>query len=391
MSRPSAVLVRRTILTVVFSAVAGALAGASAGWIVSSWYADMVGPSAPNLVRATGTTPGDGSDGTGITVIPVDRAPLPPLVPAPFLERRSSAVAGVYRAGAGTLLTDDRLVSQAVAVTSDGWFVVPEDALEGVHVSDLLLWHDGSVATATRAIRDTGSGVVFLKTPLSGLQAPAFARASNVSSGLAAWVERRAGQFEPAAIAALGKPLDTLDGVSSEVASRRGVLTGVAAVGDLGAPVWSGNGALIGLVAQAPGVPVRYIPASAWATAFSSLLSTGEIRRPLLGVQSADLAWARFDASGFSPYPERGALLHDNRSPRAPAVTPRSPAAIAGLLADDVIQKVDRDILDGSADLGELLAEYRPGSRVTLTVLRNGNTVEIPVELGSVVTSEELR
>ena len=172
---------------------------------------------------------------------------------------------------------------------------------------------------------------------------------------------------------------------------RRGVLTGTAAAKDIGAPVWSANGALIGLVTQSSSVPARYLPASAFASAFASLLNTDEIRRPLLGVRGADLAWARFDPSVVSAYPERGVLLRENRAARLPAITRSTPAASAGLLAGDVIQKIDRDILDGSADLGELLAEYRPGSRVTLTVLRDNDTIEIPVELSSIVTSEELK
>ncbi len=390
MPRVSPIEIRRTILTVVSSAVAGALAGATTGWIVSSWYGDMIGPSAPGMVQTTGTEPGT-SDNGEITVIPVDRRPSAPLVPAPFQNRRSSGVAGVYRAGAGSLLTDDRLVSQAVAVTSDGWFVVPEEAVQGIRIADLLLWHDGGTATATRAVHDTGSGVVFLKTPFSGLHAPAFARASDVSAGLAVWMERRAGQFEPAAVAALGEPLKTLDGVSSETVARRGVLTGVAATGDLGAPVWSGNGALVGLVLTVNNAPARYLPASAFASAFASLLNTDEIRRPLLGVRSTDLAWARFDPSASPAYPERGVLLRENRVTRLPAITRGTPAASAGLLAGDVIQKIDRDILDGSADLGELLAEYRPGSNVTLTLLRNGDAIEVAVTLGSIETGEELK
>ena len=390
MSRVSQVEIRRTVLTVVSSAIAGMFAGAAAGWVVSGWYGDMMAPNALPPISATGTQPGT-TNGGEITVIPVDRSPLPSVIPAPFRERRSSGVAGVYRAGVGALLTDDRLISQAVVVTSDGWFVVPGEAVAGIRISDLLLWHDGGVATATRAVRDTGSGVVFLKTPLSGLRAPAFARASDVSVGVAAWVERRAGQFEPVAVSALGEPLESLDGASSETTMRRGTLTGVSVAGDLGAPVWSGNGALIGLVADHAGAPITYIPASAWSSAFSSLLNTDEIRRPLLGVRSADLAWARFDPSVSLEYPNRGVLLRDNRSLRLPAVTRGTPAASAGLLAGDVIQKVDRDILDGSADLGELLAEYRPGSNVTLTVLRGGDVIEIPVTLGSIETGEELK
>ena len=95
--------------------------------------------------------------------------------------------------------------------------------------------------------------------------------------------------------------------------------------------------------------------------------------------------------TGADALPIRGALLVAGAAgaTREPAVTPRSPAAQGGLQAGDVIERVDRDILDGSADLAEILAGYRPDSRVTLVVRRGAQTIDVPVTLGDVVTSEE--
>jgi S1-C subfamily serine protease len=90
---------------------------------------------------------------------------------------------------------------------------------------------------------------------------------------------------------------------------------------------------------------------------------------------------------GAEDLPRRGAYIPDDPD----VITPDSAAENAGLLPEDVITRVDRDILDGRADLGEILVQYKPGSRVTLTVIRNGDSLEIPVTLGSKVMSEELR
>lgn len=390
MARSSGVEIRRTLLTLLFALIGGALAGAIAGWTVSytdlsSFMSSSMDFRAPTPSTSTPSTTPD------VTVIPVERKPLPSLAPSPFAEERSSA-AIVYRRSKGNedgLLTEDRLIAQAVAVTSDGWFVVPAVALEGLRPADIVVWQGGVAATTTRAILDKLGGVIFLKTTHGNLKAPAFARATDVTSGLAVWLERRPGQFEPTGLAALSGPIATLDGVSSEVVARRGIATGIAGAGDVGAPLWSGNGALIGLAVSAPGDAIRYLPSSAWISSLSSLLASGEIRHALLGVRAADLAWARLD--GSRALPERGALLHEDRKSRKPAITAGSPALLAGLRAGDVIQKVDRDILDGSTDLGERLAEYHADSRVTLTVLRNGASIEIPVTLGSIVTSEEVK
>lgn len=383
----------RTLLLILVAVVSGALSGAIAGWTVESWQLQQAGY---RLGGADFSSQGQASStDSGVTVIPVDRTPQAALIPTPFEGRRSSSVAGVYVARtrtASSLLTDEDLVTQAVAVTSDGWFVVPAAALEGVRLADVLVWHEGLTSAVTKAVEDTFGGVVFLKTTLTGTSAPAFARGNDVTAGLAAWLERRANQFEPVGIAALGAPAQTLVGVSSETVHRRGVLVGpFTAEGDQGAPVWSANGALVGLIVSDAGESLQYLPSSAWADSLASLLATGEIHHASLGVRTVDLAWARVVRTGADALPIRGALLVAGAAgaTREPAVTPRSPAAQGGLQAGDVIERVDRDILDGSADLAEILAGYRPDSRVTLVVRRGAQTIDVPVTLGDVVTSEE--
>ncbi len=57
----------------------------------------------------------------------------------------------------------------------------------------------------------------------------------------------------------------------------------------------------------------------------------------------------------------------------------------------DVIERVEHDILDGSADLGEALLEYRPATTVTFSGTRQGKPMQWTLTLGSVVTSEEVK
>ena len=59
-----------------------------------------------------------------------------------------------------------------------------------------------------------------------------------------------------------------------------------------------------------------------------------------------------------------------------------SPAAEAGLLADDIITAVDGDHVDEERTLRDRLAAYEPEDTVTLTVLRDGEETEIAVTLG---------
>ncbi|MBK8974839.1 MAG: PDZ domain-containing protein [Planctomycetes bacterium] len=59
-----------------------------------------------------------------------------------------------------------------------------------------------------------------------------------------------------------------------------------------------------------------------------------------------------------------------------------SPAAVAGLRKHDVLVALDGERPLGDARLREILGDRQPGDRVVLTVMRRGETLEIPVELG---------
>ena len=65
------------------------------------------------------------------------------------------------------------------------------------------------------------------------------------------------------------------------------------------------------------------------------------------------------------------------------AVLPGSPAAQAGLQAGDIITKVDGTALDATHPLDLVMSQYAPGKTVTLDVLRNGQTSQLPVTLGT--------
>jgi S1-C subfamily serine protease len=59
-----------------------------------------------------------------------------------------------------------------------------------------------------------------------------------------------------------------------------------------------------------------------------------------------------------------------------------SPAEAAGLKSGDIITAVNETAIDEAHPLQDLLVQYSPGTTITLTVLRDGSSITITVELG---------
>jgi S1-C subfamily serine protease len=332
---------------------------------------------------------------TTISLIPVERTPSTPVLPSAFLSRRASPVAEIFRAPKGTaiedrFLTDDRLLGEAVALTSDGWFVTTAVTLQNVHLADIVLWQNGQSYTVDHGFLDSLNGTAYLKISAGGLTPTAFAHVADLTGAEAVWTEVRPGELDPHVVLDVRFRQAPYDSVSSEVAVRRLVLSGVSESGDLGSPVWDPDGSLVGLVESTPGTAVRLIPASTIAASFDSLLANGQITHASLGVRAIDVADVRV-AGSRGDVPVSGAWLHDDKKSGKPAIVATGAAAKAKLKSGDVILRIERDILDGTADLGEVLADYRPGANVMLRVHRATGDVDIPVDLGSVVTSVVLK
>lgn len=71
------------------------------------------------------------------------------------------------------------------------------------------------------------------------------------------------------------------------------------------------------------------------------------------------------------------------------SVEDNGPADEAGLKADDVITKVNDDLIDGSESLIATIRGHRPGEEVTLTYVRDGKTRTTTAKLGSDAESRQ--
>ena len=342
----------------------------------------------PSSVTTTDIRSSDGDTRSTTTTEPVfvrvEPGGDPFLVPPKALVERASPVATLYRKAVGATadartLDTERELGRAVSLTSDGWFVAMADEVESRDKKNISVWYNEKLYTPTRVIRDTLNGTVFLKIDARDLSSPVFGDVEILMPGSEAWLERDARALNPAILRAvhLGNSLPAVQ--QSDVTYHRFSVTAFASSKDIGAPLWDPRGTLLGIVSK-DGVSAEILPSNTIASSFASLLSFNEIRHASLGITARDVSTWRIDGDRGT-IPPRGSLVL--------TVTRNSSALKAGIQKGDVILQVERDILDGTVDLGERLSEFQPGSEITVRILRNGEEKTISVTLGSDVTSVE--
>jgi len=140
--------------------------------------------------------------------------------------------------------------------------------------------------------------------------------------------------------------------------------------GNSGGPAFDMSGAVVGIntaiVSPSGGsVGIGFaIPSNAARRIVTALIAHGGVTRGWLGVSVADVT----DASGGLA---RGAEIT--------GVEPGGPAGRAGLMASDVVLRVNGSPIEGAGDLIRVIASITPGVKVTLQIERAGHIYLLPV------------
>jgi serine protease Do len=148
--------------------------------------------------------------------------------------------------------------------------------------------------------------------------------------------------------------------------------------GNSGGPLVDSSGAVVGIntAIYSPNggsVGVGFaIPSDQAKAIVAKLEKNGSIDHGFLGVQIQPVTSDIADAVGLS-HPE-GALVA--------AVTDGTPAADGGVKSGDIITDLGGQAIKAPRDLTRLVADLSPGSRKSLTVWRDGKSVDLSVTVG---------
>jgi S1-C subfamily serine protease len=296
--------------------------------------AERVGPSVANLRITRRTRAGSVPAGAGSGVV---------LTADGFILTSAHVVAGRGRHGRAAL-TDGREL---------GFSIVGSDPL-----SDLALLRADASDLAPATLGDAtrlrvGQLVVAIGNP--------HGYAGSVTAGV---------------VSALGRSLPARDGSATRMIDD--VIQTDAALnpGNSGGALVAGSGEVVGINTAVAGVGLGLaIPINATTRKIiAALMQDGRVRRAWIGI-----------AGGARPVPPRAAaLIGRARAVEVVEVVEGSPAAHAGLHAEDLIVAVDGVPVHGVDDLQRLLGAERIGAPDRLDVVRAGarrEAVVRPVEL----------
>ena len=296
---------------------------------------------------------------------PMPRPPWRDMAPFErFFERmpsmpdpRVQVGSGFFVDGDGHIVTSDHVVADASEVT--------------------VTLHDGTRHEARVVGRDARTDLAVLKIEEPG-------RASWLAFGDDG--EARVGDW----VVAIGNPFGFGGTVTAGILSARGRDIRAGGYGDFlqvdapinrgssGGPLFDTRGRVIGvnaaIYAPAGGnVGIGFaVPASVAAPVVAELIEEGKVSRGWLGVTLQALTPEIAESLGMKEV--SGVLVND--------VAPDSPAARAGMRRADVVTAVGGRAMENGKALAREIGTMEPGDEVVVTVVRDGDPLEIAVKLG---------
>lgn len=336
-----------------------ALLSSAIGGLVVAAVRDDPGPSA-TVSRAPLELPGDRLDVAGIV-----SAVGPSVV--------------TITSSNGDTAADSSAVGTGVVLSTDGEIVTNAHVVTGFKKVSVLVIGESEPRTAAVVATDPNNDLAVVRVDQpKGLTPATFALAGDVEVGDDVVAIGYALHLDGAPsvtrgiVSALGRTLETDTGVLDGLIQTDAAISS----GNSGGPLVNARGEVVGInTAVARSGPEIAANNIGFAISIAEAMPAIDALRGGAGADGAPIA------AGFL-----GVDLGNRRDGGAGAVVidvvPDTPAAAAGLAANDIVVGVGDVQIGSAAGLAAAIRDSKPGDELTLQVVRSGETLTITVTLG---------
>jgi serine protease Do len=271
-------------------------------------------------------------------------------------------------------------------VSEDGLIVTNKHVVSDADADYTVFLNDGKKYDAKVIARDSYQDVALIRITAPNLKPVVLGDSDSVKLGQTAIAIGNAlGEFRNTVsvgvISGLARTI-TASGAQLGTETLQGVIQTDAAInpGNSGGPLLNLKGEVIGInTAVASGAEnIGFtIPINQAKRAIESVKKTGSIQTPYLGVRFTMVTEEIAKAQKLSV--TAGALVRGTAD--GPGVLPNSPAAKAGIQAEDIITRVGDDVLSETLTLSAAIQKHSVGDTVSVTVQRGEQTLTLDVTL----------
>ncbi len=271
-------------------------------------------------------------------------------------------------------------------ISSDGMILTNKHVAGDKAASYTVFTNDGKKYDAKILAIDPTQDLAVIKISATNLRTVELGDSDSVELGQTAiTIGNALGEFRNTVsvgvVSGLARTV-TASGPNVGAETIEGVIQTDAAInpGNSGGPLLNLKGQVIGIntaIAEGAQSVGFAIPINRAKRDINSVKATGEIQAPFLGVRYITVT---SDIAKSQKLPaENGALVRGSSD--GPAVAPDSPAAKAGVQAEDIILEISGQKIDQDHSLGGTISKFSVGDTITLKINRGGKEITLTATL----------
>ena len=289
-----------------------------------------------------------------------------------------------------TTLSNGTAKGSGAVIDSAGYIVTNNHVISDAQSIQVTL-SNGQIYSAkvTGTDSTTDLAVIKLDNPPKDLKAAGFADSDKLAVGEAVMAIGNPLGYDDTAttgiVSALNRPVSVTDDNNSEIVTNAVQIDAAINPGNSGGPTFNAAGQVIGInssiastatsSSEAGSIGIGFaIPANLVKRVANEIIKNGSVKHVALGIT---ITSATVQADGVT----RGGAKITAPTSGGSAVVSGSPAAKAGLQAGDTIVAFNGNAVNNNYSLLGYVRAAALGDKATLTIVRNGKTINVDVTL----------